>query len=523
MATAGAVTMGLALTSGAAVVPAAVAVDGVTTIELDTDHAWFGQIADVPVTVTEGGAPAEGHVQLFVDGSRQVPLIELSGGRATLPLFTDLHTVGVHELEVRHLDPDATSECRCASSATTSVEILEPSAPLLTPASWIHGAPTTLRFDVTGTDLPTLGSVELQLHDSVAAQLVDGVADLEIAGDEVTGSMIVLVQRRADGEVLTRWRLPVDVLPAPVTVEAEIPGTWRRGEIVRIPVEVTSAYGTPTGAVSVALMDDGAGVPLTRESLVDGRAELAVDVADLPGGEQQIEVSVATGDGFESTRKQYTVDVLPAATRTVVSTASRWTYGTGRTVTVDVTSPAGTPEGRVVLYQAGTRIAGADLVQGHASADVRGKKVEPGRRTIVAKFVPATPDHAASRTSWTQRVRKAQPTVRLRMKRTAYLAYADLTGGKPGRIVVRTTGVPEVGKLVLQTRDPAAKNDGWRSRKSWWLSRSEDGVQRIKVPGRYLDKVGGRTGRVYLRIRYIPADSEHVAKRRSPRVTIYHL
>ncbi|MEG3614592.1 hypothetical protein [Isoptericola haloaureus] len=521
MATAGAVTLGLALTSGVAVVPAAVAVDDVTTIELDSDRAWRGQVVGVPVTVTEGGAPAEGYVQLFVDGAPPLPSVALSEGRAMLALFTGGQPVGPHELEVRHVDWNATTECRCTSSATTSLQILEPTVPVLTPGSWLYGDPVTLRYDVTGTDLATDGTVTLWGDDSSEAPLVDGVAELELAGDETDGWSITLKQRDAENNTVSTWRLPVDVKSKPVTADVEIPETWRRGETVRIAVDVASDHGTPTGEASVTYLDGAEGVRLARETLVDGRGELVVDVTDLPVGEQRIEIRTHGGREYENTRAEHVVEVLPPATRVRVSTDRRWTYAQRRSVDVDVTSSVGTPEGRVVLHQAGRRIGAADLMQGRASVRVWGKKVDPGRRTIVARFVPDSAEHAPSRTSWTQRVRKAQPTVSLRMRRTTYWADVPLTGKKSGRIVVRTPRMPEVGKVVLQTRDPHANNDSWRTRKSWWLSRSEDGVQRIKVPARYLDKVGDRSGRVFLRVRYVPADSAHVAKRRSPRLALY--
>ncbi|WP_278235432.1 hypothetical protein [Isoptericola sp. AK164] len=519
--TAGAVTVGLALTGALVGVPAAVAADSTTTIELEADRAWRGQVLEVPVRVTQDGAPATGTVWLYVDGTLVTWYRALSDGGAVLTLFTDRLSGGTHEIEVRHMDGESSADCRCSSSATASLEVVEPTTPLLTPDGWYAGESVSPRFDLTGTDLPADGTVEL-MGSAVVAPLVDGVAELALTGDEVRSPQVRLTHRSPEGDVLSRWLLPVDLAARPVTADVEIPETWRRGETVRIAVDVTSDHGTPTGEASVTYLDGAEGVPLARETLVDGRGELVVDVTDLPVGEQRIEVRTRGGREYENTRAEHVVEVLPPATRVRVSTARRWTYAQRRSVDVDVTSSVGTPEGRVVLHQAGRRIGAADLVHGRASVRVGGKKVDPGRRTIVARFVPDSGEHAPSRTSWTQRVRKAQPTVRLRMRRTTYWADVDLTGKRSGRIVVRTPGMPEVGRLVLQTRDRHATNDGWRTRKSWWLSRSEDGVQRIKVPARYLDKAGGRSGRVHLRVRYVPADREHVAKRRSPRLTIYH-
>jgi hypothetical protein len=87
---------------------------------------------------------------------------------------------------------------------------------------------------------------------------------------------------------------------------------------------------------------------------------------------------------------------------------------------------------------------------------------------------------------------------------------------------VSTAGLPERGRLVLETRSPRAADPTWRTRSSvdWTLTTSEHGVQRVKIPAKFLRTADGRPGRVYLRFRYVPSDSSHVATAVSGPVTI---
>ncbi|MFC7879110.1 hypothetical protein [Isoptericola sp. NPDC057391] len=169
------------------------------------------------------------------------------------------------------------------------------------------------------------------------------------------------------------------------------------------------------------------------------------------------------------------------------------------------------------------KVGTARVVDGRASVLVSGTALPPhSARTLTATFVPSKATDASARRTWKQRVNKARPSVRLTMPTTRYRVKANLGKSEPGTVRVRTAGMPERGRLVLETRSPRAKSSGWRTRwaTDWALTTRDRGDQRVKIPARYLRTADGRRGKVYLRFRYVPSDSAHVATVVSPRVTI---
>lgn len=90
----------------------------------------------------------------------------------------------------------------------------------------------------------------------------------------------------------------------------------------------------------------------------------------------------------------------------------------------------------------------------------------------------------------------------------------------PETVRVTTAGMPERGRLVLETKTPGYTD--WRSWSSvdWILSTSEHGVQRMKIPTRFIRMADDYSAYFSLRIKYIPSDTSHVATVASAPVTI---
>lgn len=521
------VALGLVVTG--AVAPAASAAEGEssTTVTLARERWWEGEVVPVDIAVVRDGVPADGAVLWVVDGEWG-KAAQLSDGRAEVLLVPALLDVGEHVIEVRDTevaDPTLQSPYRSSATATFRVEV--PSRPVMTPGSRYYGDPATVQVDLTGTGLPRAGEVEIESMGT--APLVDGVATLAVTGTEVRPLSQVTVTQRdpATGAVISRWRLSPGVIKRPAALDVTMARTWQQGAPVTVTVRATSSVEPPAGTIHVY---SAASVPgrdfasITSAPLVDGVARLVVDPDVMDVGDHEVAVFLKS-DRFEQVEQVVDVTVEPRRTTSVsVSTPSRWTYGTSRRVAVTVSASGAAPQGRVDLTWANQgKVGSAKVVDGKASVLVGGTKLPPhSARTLTATFVPSRSTDAGSKRTWRQRVDKAKPAVRLTMDRTRYRVKADLGSYEAGTVRVTTAGLPERGRLVLETRSPRADNPAWRTRWStdWALTAGDEGVQRVRVPAKYLRTADGRAGKVYLRFRYVPSESAYVSTVVSPAVTI---
>lgn len=491
---------------------------------------WRGKRLPVAIDSWFAGEPVEGRFVVSIGGQKQN--WEGSALRRWLPT-SDL-SPGTHEIKVELSVRDAESgRWGPVASAATQVHIQEPAVPVLTPPSTYAGHPVTLRFDVTGTDEPRTGAVTFRGEGGRAiatATLDDGVASATVDPGVVSALLrVVGIQHRdADtGEEIGYWYADFDVQLNPVEVTATVPPSWEAWSPLEIPVRASSEFGVPGGVVRIVDRNALAGSSglLGQAQLVDGAAVVHVDPSSIRIDGTRIDViySPSSNLWYSGGSHSYPVYVdHPDYTVTnLYSSNGEWTYGKSRRVTFTVWSPRSTPTGRVELWSENRKVGSATLVGGRASILIRGDQLEPGNRVLEARYV-GPPSYASSTFSWNARVGRAQPTVRLTMDRTSYPARAYLGADEPGTVRVSTVGLPERGRLVLETRNPGAGETWWRTRSgvNWTLTTSESGVQKVKIPAQYLRTAGGRPGSVYLRVRYLPSDTSRATAAVSPAVAI---
>ncbi|WP_344246718.1 Ig-like domain-containing protein [Isoptericola hypogeus] len=512
--------LALALT-GLTVVPSSAAEAADSTVIAPGDQRWWtGQDIALEVSVTRDGSPGTGYVGWLEDGRgallRHVALVD---GRATVVIPSRYFSVGTHVIEARHLDTSSgvdpqTGQWPYYSTDSVTIEVAEPARPVLDATSWYYGEEHQLRFDVTGTDQPREGTVTASFDDAErSAPLVDGVATFALDGTEVSGGEnLRFTHTSASGARVSAWSFQVMAESKPITLEADVPAVARYGSDVVVPIRVTSPLGTPTGRVFVERDET-----LASGVLVGGKATLKFPASRLPFGKGHVAVRFNGLPGYEQKGRSFAVDVRPRATSVAVSTPKAWTYGKSRRVSVTVSSPSGTPSGRVELWRGGSKLRSATLTRGKASLPVSGTRVPSGRQSLVVKYVgPST--YARSQRAWTQKVVQARPVVTFRMERTSFPSSWRSTRSVAATVTVRTPGLPERGRLCIWSRNPVNFHGRWSECWTNWSWKVTDGKRTIRVPGRLLQ---GNEGRSFLKLQYFPRNG-NVRTVFSPTITLRH-
>lgn len=514
MAAVGAMLALALVSTGLAVPPAVADVGQDSTVVAPADERWWrGQDITFEVTVTRDGAPATGDVRWLEDGRGspfwRVPLVD---GRATVVIPSNAVALGRHVYEVRHVDPaagvdPATGQWPALSSDTVEIELADPARPVLDESSWYYGDAHRLGVDLTGTDEPRDGTVSVALGDGVerSATLRDGVAGFDLDGTELVSSRSVTLSHTSpSGEHVATWKLYVHAQSRPVTMTAPVPSAVRLGADVVVPVRVASSQGTPQGRVSVVR---ASGDVLASAAVTDGRATLRFPASRLPLGSNRLEVRFDGQRRYEQKTGSGYVTVRPRATTVTVSTPKTWTYGKARRVAVKVSSPSGTPTGRVELWSYGRKLRSATLSRGQASLYLSATRITPqdgDRQQMVVKYVgPSTFER--SQRAWTQKVAEARPKVTFRMDRTSFPNDWSPDRSVGATVTVKTAGLPERGKLCIWSRDPHVDRR-WSECWTNWSWKVDDGRRRIRVPGHVLGIANVAAGKTSVKLQYIPKD-----------------
>lgn len=495
--------------------PSVMAPDATLAITVPREQWWRGQIIPVTIEAAREGESLSGSIKITAG---ELTLLTSGVGKVTRTLRTENLPAGDYELEVTFRTWDKASSSWVVLSESTPIRVDEPTTPVVTPTSWYVTELESLRFDISGTAEPQSGTVMLFGRSAV---IDNGVALIPLAGLPISRSTTSIIVNHLDdtGALVATWSQSVDLLRRPTDLTAEVQPVWRTWDVVEIPVRVTSDHGVPSGSVDVSI----GGEYLKTETLVDGRAVVRIDPSTLRGDSTGLKLSYRGSLRFESRSQWYVVAITrPAPTTVQVRTGHRWTYGKPRTVRVTVSASGAIPTGQVELWNAGRKLGSGQLVDGKVAIRFGGKKLEPGRRTITAKYI-APPHFSPSRYTWSQRVQKAQPIVKLVLPRTSFPIGGDLGATQPATIKVNTVGMPERGKLVLWTRDTSSSTNtdwrNWPSVASWRVQPRHDGVRHVRIPSRLLSP-SSRYAPTYLKVRYIPDDDAHVAKKYSNSVTI---
>ncbi len=241
--------------------------------------------------------------------------------------------------------------------------------------------------------------------------------------------------------------------------------------------------------------------------MTDGRATLRFPASRLPLGSNRLEVRFDGQRRYEQKTGSGYVTVRPRATTVTVSTPKTWTYGKARRVAVKVSSPSGTPTGRVELWSYGRKLRSATLSRGQASLYLSATRITPqdgDRQQMVVKYVgPSTFER--SQRAWTQKVAEARPKVTFRMDRTSFPNDWSPDRSVGATVTVKTAGLPERGKLCIWSRDPHVDRR-WSECWTNWSWKVDDGRRRIRVPGHVLGIANVAAGKTSVKLQYIPKD-----------------
>ncbi|SKC39858.1 Ig-like domain-containing protein [Krasilnikoviella flava] len=524
------VALGLVVTG--ALAPAAAVAEGESSTTVSVPHArwWLGEEVTADVVVLHDGADAEGYLVARVDGHLAGDAVALAGGHGTVTLPVRGIEVGEHLLEVTHRqlgNPEP------LSVGSVAFRVDPPARPVI-PGSRVYGDPADVRVDLTGTDRPRSGEITLASETGLvlgAAALVDGVADVRVPGTGLApGRTYRMTHRDAPGgTVVGTWVVDANVTKRPATLTVQTSSTWRVGQTATVTVKATTDLGPATGRVDVRRwMAGGSTGSLGAVTLRDdGTATVKVDPDRLGIGTDRPVFVVLDSAGWTAPTVRRDVSVKPRY-QTWIDVDTReyivpWRYGTARRVYFSVASETGARlDGKVTLAKGARLLGTAQVVDGKGSVLVGSTVLPPGRHSLDADFTPTSTKYDTSWYGTSVRVDKAKPSVRLSMDHTWYRVKADLGSYEAGTVRVSTAGMPERGRLVLETRSPRASISGWRTRWStdWALTSGDKGVQRVRVPAKYLRTADGRPGKVYLRFRYVPSDPAHVSTALSPAVTI---
>ena len=378
-----------------------------TTTGINALQITFGSNGSITVTVRSVAGTPAGKVDLKVDGTDEGQQT-LSGGSFTYTV-AGLNAVS-HSLTASY----ATQGNFAASSATGTLSVAK-AAPsfsnISSPTIAAGTIQTTLRGKISaGTAIPAGSSVSVAF-----GGLSPTNAPVKVQTD---GSFIATFTTTSLGvggyQVTYAFPDPNDANPNPnfgsvndtstmVTVGRAVTTTAISAPAITynangsIKVTVSSGTGTPAGQVD--LMVDGFDEGL--QTLSGG--SFTYTVAGLNAGSHSLTASYAVQGNFAGSNTTGTLMVNPAATTTGIS-APAITYGANGSITVSVTSGAGTPAGQVDLNVDGFDEGLQTLSGGSFTYAIGG--LNAGSRNLTASYA-AQGNFASSSITGTLRVNPA--------------------------------------------------------------------------------------------------------------------
>jgi ELWxxDGT repeat protein len=175
------------------------------------------------------------------------------------------------------------------------------------------------------------------------------------------------------------------VSPAATTVQVNsATSSINANNPVTFNATLTGASGTtPTGG-TVTFFDGN--MPLGAANVSGGTASLQVN--GLAVGAHAITATYSGSTDFQgNTSPAWSFTVNPAGSTTTVTVPSgTFAVGQAFTVSVRVTSPKGTPTGKVTFFDGNTALGTVNLTNGSASLKVT-KALPPGARMITARYL----------------------------------------------------------------------------------------------------------------------------------------
>ncbi|WP_449396272.1 putative Ig domain-containing protein [Devosia riboflavina] len=376
--------------------------------------------ADLAATAPASGNPS-GQVVFLVDGVAQ-PGISISGGRAELTLQNlalGPHTISAAYQGSTDFNPSTASLAGGISVAkaatTTSLALDTPTiafgqtARATATIAAASGAPATgqVTFTVNGTTRP-------------AVSLQNGTAAIDLSNLAAgTYSISAAYAGSANHVASTSATSQLTVAPATTTLGVTTSAqTVRFGDPVTLSANLAAPTGTPAGSIEFLAN----GTSIGTATLSGGTASLSV--SNLAFGNATITARYAGSANFAAATGALasSIAVTGRAPQVSVSLApSSAPFGQDIVATISVSSPAGTPQGNVVLTVDGTEYP-AQLANGTASVTLQG--LAPGSHAVSAAYQGQTPFLAASSSAGSITITRADSAIALAATSTA-LTYGQ--------------------------------------------------------------------------------------------------
>ncbi len=312
---------------------------GATTMTLTAPAVTYGKDGSVTVTVSSAAGTPTGDVSLIVDNGTPITITQtLAGGSTTFTISSP--SAGSYNLSAAYA---AQGNFGASSAPGTLIVIPAATTTMITAPVVTDGADGIVTVTVSaGTLIPT-GNVSLIVDGgpAVVQDLTGGSTAFTITRPSI-GSHALIATYAAQGNFGASsvvGTLGVGVGATTMTLSAPTVTYSTNGSVT---VTVSSPTGTPTGGVSL-IVDNGAA---TTQGLINGFTTFTI--TSPSAGTHTLFAAYAAQGNFGASSTSGALLVNQAATTTII-TAPAVSYGTDGSVTVTVSSAAGTPTGDVSL------------------------------------------------------------------------------------------------------------------------------------------------------------------------------
>ena len=345
---------------------------GATTTTITAPTVTYGTDGSVTVTVSSAAGTPTGDVSLSVDGGAATTQGLINGSTTyTIPSpSAGSHTLSAAYAAQGNFGASSASGTLGVGVGATTMTL---SAPGVTYNA--NGIVTVTVSSAAGT--PT-GNVSLNVDGgtTVVQDLTGGSTAFTIPSPSAGSHTLnaVYAAQGTFGASSASGTLIVNQVSTTATITAP---TATYGTDGSVTVTVSSAAGTPTGDVSLSV-DGGAA---TTQGLINGSTTYTIPSPSA--GSHTLNAAYVAQGNFGASSISGTLGVGVGATTTTI-TAPTVTYGTDGSVTVTVSSEAGTPTGNVSLSVDGGTAVVQDLTGGSTAITVPGPSA--GSHTLNAAY-----------------------------------------------------------------------------------------------------------------------------------------
>jgi len=308
-----------------------------TTMSLSAPAVPYGTDGSVTVTVSSVAGTPTGNVSLSVDGG--TPMTQtLAGGSTTFTIpspSVGTHTLNAAYAEQGNFGASSASGTLGVGQGATAMSLI---APTIT-----YGANGSVTVTVSSASGTPIGDVSLSVDGGSATTqgLIAGSTTFTIPSPSAGSHTLNAVYAAQDTFGASASSGTLIVIPAATTTTITAPAV-PYGTDGSVTVTVSSAAGTPTGDVSLSV-DGGAA---TTQGLINGSTTFTITSPSF--GSHALNAAYAAQGNFGASFASGTLGVGVGAT-TMSLSAPTITYGANGSVTVTVSSAAGTPIGNVSL------------------------------------------------------------------------------------------------------------------------------------------------------------------------------